>query len=140
MTHAVFEEIPTPEAVEYDGDIPSAFARLPAFSPPVTELSDLRQEPERPTLASRLMARWANPTARQPGIAMPRIAGPDPEDLKRFQVLMAEERWPVNVSRMLMERKYAYDRILLAYTSPHPELLAMAQRLFKVFQARSESQ
>lgn len=140
MTHTVFEEIPTPEAVEYDGDIPSAFARLPAFSPPVVELRDLRQEPERPTLASRLMALWAQPSPRPPAIAAPHTTGPDPEDLKRFQVLMAEDRWPVNVSRMLLERKYAYDRILLAYTSPNPQLLAMAQQLFKVFQARSESQ
>ena len=138
MVTAVFEAIPTPEAIEYDGDIPSAFARLPAFSPPLVEIRDLRQEAVRPTLASRLMALWTQ-ASPQP-VAVPPVAGPDPEDLERFCVLMAEDRWPVNVPRMLLERKYAYDRILLAYTSPNLELLALAQHLFKVFQARSESQ
>ena len=137
MVTAVFEAIPTPEAIEYDGDIPSAFARLPAFSPPLVELCDLRQETVRPTLASRLMALWAPPSPKP--VAVPPVAGPDPEDLERFQVLMAQDRWPVNVPRMLLERKYAYDRILLAYTSPNLELLALAQQLFKVFQARRES-
>jgi len=140
MVTAVFEAIPTPEAIEYDGDIPSAFARLPAFSPPLVELRDLRQETVRPTLGSRLMALWAPATPKPPAIEVPCMAGPDPEDLERFQVLMAEDRWPVNVPRMLLERKYAYDRILLAYTSPNLELLALAQHLFQVFQARSESQ
>ena len=137
MVTAVFEAIPTPEAIEYDGDIPSAFARLPAFSPPLVELCDLRQETVRPTLGSRLMALWAPPSPKP--VAVPPVAGPDPEDLERFQVLMAQDRWPVNVPRMLLERKYAYDRILLAYTSPNLELLALAQQLFKVFQARRES-
>jgi hypothetical protein len=139
MVSAVFDAIPTAEAIEYDGDIPSAFARLPAFSPSLVELRDLRQEPVRPTLGSRLMALWAQPNPKPPAIEVPRMAGPDPEDLERFQVLMAEDRWSVDVPRMLLERKYAYDRILLAYTSPSLELLALAQHLFKVFQARSGS-
>lgn len=139
MVATVFEEIPTPEAIEYDGDIPSAFARLPAFSPPLEEICILREEPERPTLGSRVMALLAQPSPQPPAVAEPRIAGPAPEDLERFRVLMAQDHWPVDLPRMLLERRYAYDRILLAYISPNLELLALAQHLFKVFQARSES-
>lgn len=137
MINAVFEEIPTPEAIEYDGDIPSAFARLPAFSPPNVDLCDLRQEPAHQTLGSRLRAIWAPPSPQPSATAIHERS--DPRDLERFQVLMAQDRWPVNVPRMLLDRKYAYDRILLAYTSPNLELLDLAQHLFKVFQARSES-
>ncbi len=137
MMNAVFEEIPTPEAIEYDGDIPSAFALLPAFSPPGVNLCDLRKEPAHQTLGSRLLALWAQPCPEPPATATHERS--DPRDLERFQVLMAQDRWPVNVPRMLLDRKYAYDRILLAYTSPNLELLALAQHLFKVFQARGES-
>ena len=44
MINALFEEIPTPEAMEYDGDIPSAFARLPAFSPALEELERFAEQ------------------------------------------------------------------------------------------------
>lgn len=133
MINSVFDEIPTPDAIEYDGEIPSAFARLPAFSPPLAELRSLQTESVRPTL-------WSGATAARaqsdPQPATPGTNGPAPEDLDRFKALMAAERWLVRVPRMQADRKYACDRIVLAYTSANPELLALARHLFKVFQAR----
>ena len=82
MVNATFEEIPTPEAVEYDGDLPSAFACLPAFLPPNVELCNLRQDPAQPTLGNRLLALWAQPGATPPATATP--CGTDPE-VKAFQ-------------------------------------------------------
>jgi len=130
MINTLFEEIPTPEAMEYDGDIPSAFARLPAFSPALAELRDLQTEPVRPTPWIDVLPTWAQP-ALEP--VAPGADGRAAEDLERFEALMAAERWPVRISRMRVDRKYACDRIVLAYTSANPELQALAQRLFKVF-------
>ena len=130
MINALFEEIPTPEAMEYDGDIPSAFARLPAFSPALEELRGLQTEPVHPNPWTDVLPTWAQPRYEP---AMPDADEPAPEDLDRFEALMAAERWPVRIPRMLVDRKYACDRIVLAYTSANPELQALAQRLFKAF-------
>jgi hypothetical protein len=140
MMNAVFDAIPSPEAMEYDGELPSAFGRLPAFSPHLEELRTLRPEPA--------PQRTRLPVYEQPPVVKLRVVEPkpakvpprlDPKDLERFEMLMAAERWPVRVPRMLMDRKYACDRIVLAYTSANQELLSLAQHLFAVFQARTDA-
>jgi hypothetical protein len=138
MNNAVFEAIPTPEAMEYHGETPTAFADLSAFSP-LAEMRGLRPEPAHPALQGCPMAAWTPSTHPRPPAASltTQMLTADPRHLERFKELMAQEYWPVDASRMLADRKYACDRIVLAHTSPSLELRALAQRLFKVFQAQS---
>jgi hypothetical protein len=126
MAHAL-EMIPAPEVTEYHGEVPTAFADLTAFSP----LGEIRQDPVHSVPAAVAPVAWAPPAGNASGLELP--------ELERFRALMADAHWPVHVPRMLADRRYACDRIVLAQASPSPQLRALALSLFKVLQARSHS-
>lgn len=132
MTPATtYETIPAPEAMEYHGELPTAFADLSAFSP----LADMRgkqeQVPAVPSAPS--VSAWMSPnrTPIAPTVELPQ--------LERFKELMGQDHWPVHVARMLFDRQYAYDRIVLAHTSRNFELRTLALNLFKLYQSRGQS-
>jgi hypothetical protein len=141
MIKATAELIPTAEAAEYHGEIPTAFADLSAFSPladmrggrpkapvPVRVEVEVLEESNMPSVATWMQS--GRPPVTQ-GLELPQ--------LERFRTLMAENHWPVHVARMLFDRPYAYDRIVLAHTSRNFELRTLALGLFKVYQQRSQN-
>jgi hypothetical protein len=129
MINATPETIPAAEAMEYHGDIPTAFANLTAFSP-LAEMRGSQPEPVRAAPDAPSVGTWM-----QPG-RPPITHGLDLPQLERFKALMGENHWPVHVARMLFDRQYAYDRIVLAHTSRNFELRTLALGLFKVYQQR----
>jgi hypothetical protein len=124
MVDGRHEPIPTPEVMEYQGDVPTAFADLSAFSPLGSAAA--------PSVAASADAplAWQKDTGS---------SGLEPHEVERFRALMAAAHWPVHVPRMLTDRKYACDRMVLAQASANPQLRALAQGLFKAMQARTRS-
>jgi hypothetical protein len=122
-----YETIPAPEAMSYHGDLPTAFADLTAFSP----LAEVRGKAETAAApGAPSVSAWMSPnrTPIAPTMELPQ--------LERFKALMALDHWPVHVARMLFDRQYAYDRIVLAHTSRSFELRTLALELFKIYQSR----
>jgi hypothetical protein len=133
MTPATsFDTIPAPEAMEYHGELPTAFAELSVFSP-LAEMRGAARAQTPPVPNTPSVAAWMSPhrTPVAPTLELPQ--------LERFKTLMGQEHWPVHVARMLFDRQYAYDRIVLAHTSRSFELRTLAQDLFKVYQSRGQS-
>ena len=118
--------IPRPEVIEYDqNELPSEFARLSAFAP----LYGSEFAPTEPARAPSV-AQWLSP-AHDP--VAPELDFPR---LDRFKNLMNAHGWPVHTARMLFDRKYAYDRLVLASSSQDAELRRFATELFGVYRRR----
>jgi hypothetical protein len=59
-------------------------------------------------------------------------------DLLRFGQLMADAGLPLNPTRMLYDRRYAYERLADGHGSAHAELRDLALDLFEAYQAAGE--
>lgn len=59
-------------------------------------------------------------------------------DLLRFGQLMNDAGLPINPTRMLYDRHYAYDRLAEGHGSEHPGLCELALDLFEAYQAAGE--
>jgi len=129
--NAKYDTIPAPEVMDYHGELPTAFAKLTAFASIPVEGARFDSEPEVPATPS--VGTWMQPS-RSPVAQNVELA-----DLERFKALMGESHWPVHVARMLFDRQYAYDRIVLAHTSRNFELRTLALNLFKMYQARGQN-
>lgn len=122
--------LPAPQVIDHTDDVPSDFAAMSAFAP-------LFDRAGRATLATEpvpvpSVGQWLRPgvTPLAPALQL--------EQLERFKVLMADNGWPVHVARMLFDRLYAYDRIVLAHTSASYELRGLALEMFRILQARGQ--
>ncbi|MDT8998441.1 hypothetical protein RQP53_04030 [Paucibacter sp. APW11] len=59
-------------------------------------------------------------------------------ELQRFAELMQLERLPLQPTRMIYDRLYAFERLAAAHASANPDLQAQALQLFDSYQARGE--
>lgn len=100
-----------------------------AESDPRTAFGALEDAPEGASTTPTVAA-WLHPDRA------PAAPGVQLEQLERFKGLMAEQGWPVHVARMLFDRLYAFDRIVLAHTSADGPLRALALDLFRLYQQR----
>lgn len=56
------------------------------------------------------------------------------EQLQTFARLMQANEWPLDVGRLFMDSRYAYERFALAHTSTHEPLRQLALVLFEGYQ------
>jgi hypothetical protein len=67
------------------------------------------------------------------------IAGPlSGDDLQQFAALMGEEQLPLQPTRMLYDRLYAFDRLAAAHASASASLRSLALQLFQGYQQAGE--
>ncbi len=67
------------------------------------------------------------------------IVGPiDSSDLQLFAAQMAHAQIPLQPTRMLYDRLYAFDRLATAHASASPALRVLAMRLFNGYQQAGE--
>lgn len=67
------------------------------------------------------------------------IAGPVPAPLlQAFQVLMQQQGLPLQPTRMLYDRLYAFERLADAYASESGALQDLAMQLFERYQTAGE--
>jgi hypothetical protein len=59
-------------------------------------------------------------------------------DLMRFGQLMADAGLPLQPTRMLYDRAYAYDRLAEGHASDHAPLRELALELFEAYQGAGE--
>lgn len=118
--------IPAPQVIDHTDNVPTDFAAMSAFAP----LFDREAEATLPSAQIPSVGQWLKPQVTPLSQSM------DLQQLERFKTLMQGEGWPVHVARMLFDRLYAYDRIVLAHTSASYELRGLALDLFRILQAR----
>jgi hypothetical protein len=120
--------IPAPQVIDHTDNIPTDFSALSAFAP----LFDRTADDGAASAQIPSVGQWLQPQATPLAPTM------DLQQLERFKELMVGEGWPVHVARMLFDRLYAYDRIVLAHTSASYELRGLALDLFRILQARGQ--
>lgn len=59
--------------------------------------------------------------------------------LGRFSRLMQREGWPVDMARMCLDRRYAFERLALAHASACEPLRRMALDLFSTYDRNAEA-
>lgn len=62
----------------------------------------------------------------------------DGQDLQRFAELMAQQGLPLQPTRMIYDRLYAFERLAQAHASGDEALQQQALRIFDAYQARGE--
>jgi predicted TIM-barrel fold metal-dependent hydrolase len=112
--------LPQPDVTEHHPDeLPTEFRCLSAFAP----LMAAGREERRAT---------RTPGALPAGTPEPAVpAAPDRAMLERFQRLMAAEGWPVQITRMAEDPRYARERMALGQGSASWHLRQLAAQLMR---------
>ncbi len=71
-------------------------------------------------------------------VSGPTTGGVQSADLMRFGQLMANAGIPLQPTRMLYDRIYAFDRLAEGAASSEPELYELAEQLFNDYQGAGE--
>jgi hypothetical protein len=80
----------------------------------------------------------AAPVHALPVLGLTLSSGIAPEELQAFTRLMQAEGLPLQPTRMIYDRLYAFERLALAHGSGQRALQQMALHLFDVYQSRGE--
>lgn len=120
--------LPCPEVIEHRDAVPTEFAQWSVFAALPEPFAPTVPAASPPEPAAPSVMQWMAPH-RQP--SAPTVAL---QQLERFKALMNAEGWPVHLARMMFDRLYAYDRIVLAHTCVSFELRTLAAQLFDIFQ------
>jgi len=87
----------------------------------------------------KLAPGWHLGDVRELGLGIATATGPvRTADLMRFGQLMADAGLPLQPTRMLYDRSYAYDRLAEGHASEHPSLSELALELFEAYQGAGE--
>ncbi|HLO94324.1 MAG TPA: hypothetical protein VK195_08400 [Burkholderiaceae bacterium] len=73
-----------------------------------------------------------------PGLALTLSTGIDMAELQAFSRLMEAQGLPLQPTRMIYDRLYAFDCLTLAHGSGNDALQRMALHIFDAYQARGE--